>query len=195
VATDPYNRIVWWNDAFISLAGYGIFAAANLQDVLRCRHPNGNRLSHSHGSLHEMVLNGEAPAAFEVDIEPEGRSRVRVEISIVVVIDTDPESHWLVYLLRPRLRRRRSDIALERLLDGDAPPPRRNTRCGPSPLLTRRQLEVLKIMASGATATEIADELEISTSTVRSHIRAIFSALGVTRQTEAVAQAVRHHLI
>ncbi len=56
-------------------------------------------------------------------------------------------------------------------------------------------MQVLEIMATGATATEIAAELEITVSTVRTHIRAIFEALGVTRQTEAVARAVRDHLI
>ena len=195
MATDPYNRIVAWNTAFTDLTGHRIFARANLQDILRCRQPNGNLLSHSHAALHEMVLSGEAPAAFEIDLIPEGRPRIRAEVSIVVVIDTDPENHWLVYLMRPRLRRRRIDTALERLLNPDAPPPRRNTPNSTSPQLTRRQLQVLEIMATGATATEIAGKLAIKVNTVRTHIRAIFHTLGVTRQTEAVAQAVRDHLI
>jgi len=195
VATDPFNRVVHWNTAFTDLVGLRNFTRANLQDILVCRRPNGNLMSHSHAALHEMVLSGDAPAAFEIDIEPEGMPRVRAEVSIVVVIDTDPERHWLIYLLRPRLRRRRIDTALERLLDADAPPPRRNTHHAPSPVLTRRQMQVLEIMATGATANEIATELDISTSTVRTHIRAIFEALGATRQTEAVARAVRRHLV
>jgi DNA-binding CsgD family transcriptional regulator len=195
VATDRYNRVVSWNAAFTDLAGFGNYSGSNLQDLLQCRHSNGNLLSHSHVALHEMVLSGEAPAAFEIDIEPEDRPRTRAEVSIVVVIDTDPTNHWLVYLLRPRLRRRQLDVAMERLLGGDAPPPRRNSRNAAPTLLTRRQLQVLEIMATGATATEIAAELEITPNTVRTHIRAIFEALGVTRQTEAVARAVRQHLI
>ena len=50
-------------------------------------------------------------------------------------------------------------------------------------------------MATGATATEIATKLAIKVNTVRTHIRAIFQTLGVSRQTEAVARAVRDHLI
>ena len=196
VATDRYNRIVAWNTSFGELvSGYRDLVGANLQDLLRCRQPNGNLLSHSHVALHEMVLSGEAPAAFEIDIEPEGRPKIRAEVSIVVVLDTDPENHWLVYLLRPRLRRRRLDAALARILDPASSAPRRNTPDAKPLNLTRRQLQVLEIMATGATATEIASELNIKVNTVRTHIRAIFEALGVSRQTEAVARAVRDHLI
>ena len=195
VSTDRYNRIVVWNTRFTDLTGHGITAGTNLQDLLHCRHPNGNLLSHSHAAIHEMVLAGEGPAAFEIDLEAENRPPVRAEVSIVVVIGTDPEDHWLIYLLRPRLHRRRIDDALERLLMADAPPLRRNSRNASPTLLTRRQLQVLQVMATGASATEIASELEISINTVRSHIRAIFRAFEVTRQTEAVARAVREHLI
>ena len=40
-----------------------------------------------------------------------------------------------------------------------------------------------------------ADQLNIKANTVRTHIRAIFETLGVSRQTEAVARALRDHLI
>ena len=142
-----------WNAPFRELiSGYRDLVGTNLQDLLRCRRTNGNLLSRSHVALHEMVLCGEAPAAFEIDIEPEGRPTVRAEVSIVVVLDTDPENHWLVYLLRPRLRRRRLDAALERILDPASSAPRRNTADSRTPNLTRRQLEVLEMMATGATA-------------------------------------------
>lgn len=196
VATDRYNRIVAWNAPFGELiSGYRDLFGANLQDLLRCRQPNGNLLSRSHVALHEMVLSGEAPAAFEIDMQPEGRPKVRAEVSIMVVLDTDPENHWLVYLLRPRLRRRRLDAALEKILDPTSSTPRRNIANARPSNLTRRQLQVLEMMATGATATEIAAELNIKVNTVRTHIRAIFETLGVTRQTEAVARAVRDHLI
>ena len=196
MATDRYNRIVAWNSPFNDLiTGYRDLVGGNLQDLLRCRRPNGNLLSHSHVALHEMVLSGEGPAAFEIDIEPEGRPKIRAEVSIVVVLDTDPENHWLVYLIRPRLRRRRTDAALALILDPASSAPRRNMPNAQPSNLTRRQLQVLEMMATGATATEIAVELTIKVNTVRTHIRAIFETLDVTRQTEAVARAVRDHLI
>lgn len=194
-ATGPDNRIVAWNAAFTELAGRDDLEGHNLQDLLRCRHANGNSFSHGHVALHEMVLTGEAPAAFEIDVEPEGRPRVRVEVSVVVVFDNTAEHHRLIYLMRPRHRRRRTDAALEQLLNAGAAPPRRRASDSPSSTLTRRQLEVLGLMATGATASEMAAGLGITVNTVRTHIRAILETLGVTRQTEAVAKAVRGGLI
>jgi DNA-binding CsgD family transcriptional regulator len=194
VATGPDNRIVTWNRAFAELVGRDQLAQLNLQELLRCRHVNGNLMSRGHVALHEMVLAGEAPAAFEVDLEPPRRSRVRAEVSVVVVLDRDETDHRLIYMLRPRYRRRRVDAALEQLISGGAAPPAPGPANRSASPLTRRQREVLRVMARGATAAEIADELGITYNTVRTHIRAIFHALGVTRQTEAVALALRDGL-
>lgn len=57
--------------------------------------------------------------------------------------------------------------------------------------LTRRQLEVLGLMAEGKPARHIANRLHISEDTVRNHIRAIKQALDAGSQLEAIAQARR----
>lgn len=194
VATDPDNRILAWNRPFAELAGREQLSRLNLQELLRCRDVNGNLLSRGHAALHEMVLAGEAPAAFEVDLEPPRKARVRAEVSVVVVLDRSEADHRLIYMLRPRHRRRRVDAALEQLLSGGAAPSAPGPAERSASPLTRRQREVLRLMARGATAAEIADELGITHNTVRSHIRAIFHALGVTRQIEAVAVALRDGL-
>lgn len=55
--------------------------------------------------------------------------------------------------------------------------------------LTPRQREVLGMLASGKPAKRIAEELHVTETTVRHHIRAILSALNTHSQLEAVAQA------
>lgn len=57
------------------------------------------------------------------------------------------------------------------------------------PQLGARQLQVLKLIASGATNKEIADELCISQNTVKSHIKQIFIELGVNKRTACVRKA------
>lgn len=57
--------------------------------------------------------------------------------------------------------------------------------------LTRRQLEVLGLMAEGKIARQIGRHLSISEDTVRNHIRAIKYALDAGSQLEAIAQARR----
>lgn len=55
--------------------------------------------------------------------------------------------------------------------------------------LSRRELEVMVQLARGATTTEIAAALVISTNTVKTHIRRILKKLNVANRAEAVAHA------
>jgi LuxR family maltose regulon positive regulatory protein len=55
--------------------------------------------------------------------------------------------------------------------------------------LSERELEVLRLIASGHTNQEIADLLVIAISTVKSHVNNLYSKLGVQRRTQAVALA------
>lgn len=58
----------------------------------------------------------------------------------------------------------------------------------PVEALSERELEVLRLVADGLTNTEIAAELVIAQSTVKSHINHIYSKLGVSSRTQAVAR-------
>ena len=55
--------------------------------------------------------------------------------------------------------------------------------------LTRRQLEVLRLLGDGKSARQISQELYRSEATVRNHIRAIKHALDARSQLEAIARA------
>jgi len=54
---------------------------------------------------------------------------------------------------------------------------------------SERELEVLQLIAEGLTNQEIASRLYLSLNTVKVHTRNIYSKLGVTNRTQAVAQA------
>jgi PAS domain S-box-containing protein len=59
----------------------------------------------------------------------------------------------------------------------------------PHPHLTPRQVEVLRLLEQGRSTKQIAAELQLSTETVRNHVRRLFRALGVHSRLEAVAAA------
>lgn len=61
--------------------------------------------------------------------------------------------------------------------------------------LTRRELEVLSLLAQGLNQSEIARQLFISPTTVGTHIQHILSKLAVHSRTEAVALAFRERLL
>ena len=61
--------------------------------------------------------------------------------------------------------------------------------------LTERERDVLALMIDGLNNTEIAEKLVVSPSTVKSHVSHILAKLDVSIRTEALALAVRHHLL
>lgn len=62
-------------------------------------------------------------------------------------------------------------------------------------LLTKRELEVLKLVAIGSYNKEIGEKLEISERTVKNHISSIFKKIEVTDRTQAAVFAIRNNLI
>ena len=65
----------------------------------------------------------------------------------------------------------------------------------PAPVLTARELEVLKHVAKGMSNREIADDLYISENTVKNHVRNILEKLHLHSRMEAVLYAVREDLL
>ena len=68
----------------------------------------------------------------------------------------------------------------------------RNSR---SSLLTKRQTEILNLVAEGESGKKIGERLFLSTSTVKREIRHIFDKLGVNDRAHAVSEGMKQHLI
>lgn len=60
--------------------------------------------------------------------------------------------------------------------------------------LSEREQTVLRLMTTGLSNDQIADQLLISRNTVRHHVHNILAKLGVTNRTEAVSLAFQHRL-
>jgi DNA-binding NarL/FixJ family response regulator len=72
---------------------------------------------------------------------------------------------------------------------------RAESRDGPGAELTRRELEILRLLAAGKSNKEIAAELEVSERTARTHVSNILSKLHLTSRTQAALWAVRQGLV
>jgi two-component system nitrate/nitrite response regulator NarL len=62
-------------------------------------------------------------------------------------------------------------------------------------LLTQRELQVLKLIAGGHSNPDIGGLLEISSSTVKTHVKSILEKLAISDRAAAVAEAMRRGLI
>jgi DNA-binding NarL/FixJ family response regulator len=74
-------------------------------------------------------------------------------------------------------------VEVERLLGRDLPDG-----------LSAREVEVLRLVASGQSNPQIADTLFLSPKTVQRHLSNIFTKTGVTSRTAAAAYAFEHRL-
>jgi len=61
--------------------------------------------------------------------------------------------------------------------------------------LTAREVEVLRLLATGLTDAQIAEQLVLSLHTIHAHLRTIYSKLGVTSRSAATRYAFEHQLV
>ena len=62
-------------------------------------------------------------------------------------------------------------------------------------LLTRREDEILRFTAEGMSAPDIARELHLGTTTVKTHLQRVYEKLGVSDRAAAVAEAMRRGIL
>ena len=61
--------------------------------------------------------------------------------------------------------------------------------------LTRREVEVLALLATGLGNKQVAFKLHISQHTVRNHLSSLYEKLGINARSQAVLYAVRRGLV
>lgn len=61
--------------------------------------------------------------------------------------------------------------------------------------LTKRELDVLKLLTEGLCNKEIADRLEISEKTVKNHVSRLFKKINVSDRTQAAVYAIKNNIV
>ena len=79
--------------------------------------------------------------------------------------------------------------AQERFIDADVPPK------GSRGILTKRQREILQLLADGESTTVAARQLGLSEETVKTHMKNTLARLGAKNRSHAVAIGLRESLI
>jgi two-component system, NarL family, invasion response regulator UvrY len=71
----------------------------------------------------------------------------------------------------------------------------RQTPGEPHEALSNRELEVLRMLALGKTASQIAEELRLSVATVATHRAHILEKMNMTTTAQLIRYALQHHLV
>ncbi|MEM9135535.1 MAG: response regulator transcription factor [Actinomycetota bacterium] len=86
-------------------------------------------------------------------------------------------------------------LLVEALADHGTPSVAPRAATGAEHDLSDREIDVLRLVATGRSNAEIADELFLSVSTVRSHMRSILTKIDATNRTQAVVWAYEHSIV
>lgn len=186
-AVDAAQRIMFWNAAAESLLGYaaGDVLGRRCYEVFGGRDASGNLLCCPHCPLLVMVQRGEPVASREMVVSARGGDARWINISTLVL----PGRTGVVHLFRDVSEARARERLAAAVLAGRVRPP--ETASSPLVVLTRREQEVLQLLARGASTREIAQTLFISRLTARNHVQHILRKLGATSRAEAVAISLR----
>lgn len=125
-----------------------------------------------------LTMHGEASLVVEC-LEAGACAFLTKDISMAEVVDTVNQVAGGEILLSPEIAR----DALEELTEPGAPG------------LTKREVEVLQLVADGYATTEIGEKLFISAKTVKNHLASIYDKLGARDRTQAVLSAVRSGIV
>ena len=199
--TDRNNRIVLWNKALERLFGYAPDEVAGYSccSVLLGEDRFGNRYCVSPCAVVQMANRGEAIRRFELTFQAKSKQLVDAEVQILTLAVPPPQRFLLVHIVH-RIDGRHHHPPSAHLHEiGDHMPPGDAPAAGETDVrarkLTRREIEVLGMLATGIHVHDIGDRLGISPLTARNHVQNILEKLEVHSKTEAVAFAFRQSLL
>jgi PAS domain S-box-containing protein len=148
----------------------------------------------------ERLLGDVRGRHFTSVVAPEDRSRAQ-ELFSRKVLGTSNATDATGVLVSREGKRVSVEVSGVRLTNGDhvvgvfglvGGPRDEQAASAPHPDLTPRQAEVLRLLEQGRSTKQIAQELHVTTETVRNHVRNLFRALGVHSRLEAVAAAAHY---
>lgn len=186
-AVDTAGRILAWNLGAERLFGYPApkvigrlcWEAVQGQDLY------GNLYCSAHCALIEMARHRQAIHGCDLLFRSAEDKKVRASVNSFIIPGLSPAEMAIVHFIRP--------VPSEET--GETQRPDRNNDKARHPLLTERELQVLRLLARGAATREISRELRISTGTVRNHTGKILRSLQAHTRLQAVSTARALHLI
>jgi PAS domain S-box-containing protein len=185
------GRITLWNPAAERITGNTAAEVLGRRccDVFAGRDSGGERLCSSNCRLLTLIKSGEPVETFDLQTSSKGGRPIWLNMSTVVLPDRDTKGSRGIRMFRDvtavkdllaLIRNRLVGIPIERNRISQ---------------LTRRETEVLRLIASGVTNRALAERLHLSTATVRNHTHNIFEKLGVPNRLTAVTLALSQFLI
>jgi len=204
-AVDSRQKIVYWSATAERLLGRSAqeVIGKHCYDVLGGRDAENYRVCRRDCPLMASARRGRTTPDYDlVCMAPTGEEK-RINVS-VVVSRKNRNDFEVLHLCRDVSERRRieefarkASKTLHQLLkEGNNDQAEEvEATTTPMPRLSKRELEVLRLLAAGLSTQQIAETLTIRPLTARNHVSRLLTKLGVENRLQAVVYASRHRII
>ena len=200
-AVNERSRIIFWNEAMRRLFGYESHEVMTraCSTVLAGEDCHGNRYCSEACPILQIAKRDEPVRQFSLSLRLKNGRPHAFEITVLKFVLATSHRFVLVHVVKPAASQSVSAPTVSRM--GTASAPRSLAEAvrssGDVRLrdLTRRECEVLGMLASGFKPADIAHQLCISPVTARNHVQKVLEKLEVHSQTEAVAFVYRTGLM
>ena len=190
-AVDAGGRIRFWNHAAAKLVGYttGEVIGRPCCEAFGPDPSHGETLCYR-GCHATPIRLGDPVQNFDLRTRTKTDRPIRVNVSVLAIVGPSRRRAVSLHVLRARTVSARPVVASPEHVGEPALTP--SAERAP---LTRRELEVLRLLAAGMNTRRLAETLRVSTATVRNHAQSIMQKLGVHSRLAAVAVAHSHRLV
>lgn len=199
IAIDSDQRILLWNRAAEKLLGVSAKEALGryCYEVIRGRNDLGELLCRQACRTMALVKKGKPIPTKDIFTVTKAGQKICLNVTHLVPQNISNRA-TLVHIFRDISRQKTMERLIHQIsttlarFGSQAPTAGRPP--DPEAQLTRREQQVLKLLAAGVSTSAIAERLHISRFTVRNHIENILSKLGAHSRLEAVALAASYQL-
>lgn len=194
-AVTSEGKITLWNRSAEKILAYPAREVVGRPccEVFVGRDVAGNRLCYRGCHVQTLVKMGEPVQHFEMATRTKAGKPVWLDVSTLAVPGSRNGLHSTVHLFRDVTISHEMEALLRERLTQGKPVPAPTGAVSTS--LTRRQIEILRLMTSGANTRMMAERLHVSPATVRNHVQNIFGKLGVHSRLEAVTHVTSQGLL
>lgn len=204
-AVDRKQRIVSWSASAQRLLGYSAEEVLGrpCYEMVAGRDGRNQSFCRKNCPVAENAKRGRATPDYDVQVSAKDGESTWLNMSILLCPSDHGSSDVALHIFRDVTRRRKLEkraetaiTAMRQLLNEEdasggashdpAPIPR--------PQLTKREQEVLRLLACGLTTKEIAESMGVSAITARNHVTNLLAKLGARNRLQAVIYASQQNL-
>lgn len=205
-AVDCDQRIVHWNESAEQLLGRKAedVLGRPCHEILAGRDSENYRFCRQNCPVTQNARRGRPTPDYDIVSTTADGKDLWANISIML-LKPQRGVPVVIHTFRDVTERRRVETLARRAMESlreiespsqgeqDAEPA--EARPTPVPPLSRREMQVLQLMAVGLSTKDVADHLGVSPITARNHITHVVSKLGASNRLQAVLYASRRRLI